>query len=115
MEQQFAVPHQSKDGGRGFTGDVIIFDGERSTSTRIALSAILPTLSNKPNPHIYFFSSAGKASHESDVLRELKARGEKGDGFPGVSVRSRRIPRGWLRTIIAALAQSEPRSGVTDH
>ena len=69
---------RSKDGGRGFTGDVIIFD-EAFNITQSALSAILPTLSSKPNPHIYFFSSAGKASHESDVLRELKARGEKGD------------------------------------
>ena len=69
---------RSKDGGRGFTGDVIVFD-EAFNITQSALSAILPTLSSKPNPHIYFFSSAGKASHESDVLRELKARGEKGD------------------------------------
>ena len=69
---------RSKDGGRGFTGDAIIFD-EAFNITQSALSAILPTLSSKPNPHIYFFSSAGKASAESDVLRELKSRGEKGD------------------------------------
>lgn len=69
---------RSKDGGRGFTGDVIIFD-EAFNITQSAISAILPTLSSKPNPHIYFFSSAGKASQESDVLRELRRRGEKGD------------------------------------
>jgi hypothetical protein len=69
---------RSKDGGRGFTGDVIIFD-EAFNISQSSMSAILPTLSSKPNPHIYFFSSAGKASTESDVLRELKARGEKGD------------------------------------
>lgn len=69
---------RSKDGGRGFTGDVIIFD-EAFNISLSAMSAILPTLSSKPNPHIYFFSSAGKASTESDVLRNLKARGEAGD------------------------------------
>jgi hypothetical protein len=69
---------RSKDGGRGFTGDIIIFD-EAFNITSSAISAIMPTLSSKPNPHIYFFSSAGKASSESDVLRRLKARGEKGD------------------------------------
>jgi hypothetical protein len=69
---------RSKDGGRGFTGDVIIFD-EAFNISQSSISAILPTLSSKPNPHIYFFSSAGKASTESDVLRGLKERGEKGD------------------------------------
>jgi hypothetical protein len=69
---------RSKDGGRGFTGDVIIFD-EAFNISQSSISAILPTLSSKPNPHIYFFSSAGKASQESDVFRELKSRGEKGD------------------------------------
>lgn len=69
---------RSKDGGRGFTGDVIIFD-EAFNISQSSISAILPTLSSKPNPHIYFFSSAGKASAESDVLRELKSRGDRGD------------------------------------
>lgn len=69
---------RSKDGGRGFTGQAIIFD-EAFNITRAALSALLPTLSAVPNPHIYYFSSAAKASEESDVLRELDKRAAEGD------------------------------------
>lgn len=69
---------RSKDGGRGFTGDIIIFD-EAFNIPAAAISALMPTLSSKPNPHIYYFSSAGKSTEESDVLRGLKKQGEEGD------------------------------------
>lgn len=69
---------RSKDGGRGFTGDVIIFD-EAFNLSQSSLAAVLPTLSSVPNPHIYYFSSSGKDTGESDVFRGLKARGDEGD------------------------------------
>lgn len=69
---------RSKDGGRGFTGDVILFD-EAFNLNQASMSAILPTLSSRPNPHIYYFSSSGKDTGESDVFRGLKARGDEGD------------------------------------
>jgi hypothetical protein len=69
---------RSKDGGRGFTGDAIIFD-EAFNIAAAALDALLPTLSSKPNPHVYYFSSAGKTGAESDVLYGLKLQGEAGD------------------------------------
>jgi hypothetical protein len=69
---------RSKDGGRGFTGDVIIFD-EAFNIAQSALSALLPTLSSKPNPHIYYFSSSGKDTGESDVFRGLKKQGDEKD------------------------------------
>jgi hypothetical protein len=69
---------RSKDGGRGFTGDVIIFD-EAFILAQSALAALLPTLSSKKNPHIYYFSSTGKDTGESDVFRKIKERGESGD------------------------------------
>jgi hypothetical protein len=69
---------RSKDGGRGFTGDAIIFD-EAFNIAAAALDALLPTLSSKPNPHVYYFSSAGKTTAESDVLYGLKLQGEAGD------------------------------------
>lgn len=69
---------RSKDGGRGFTGDIIIFD-EAFNLSQSSLSALLPTLSSKPNPHIYYFSSSGKDAGESDVFRGLKAQGDEGD------------------------------------
>jgi phage terminase large subunit-like protein len=69
---------RSKDGGRGFTGDVIIFD-EAFNLNQASMAAILPTLSSRPNPHIYYFSSSGKDTGESDVFRGLKARGDEGD------------------------------------
>lgn len=68
---------RSKDGGRGFTGDVIIFD-EAFNLAQSALSALLPTLSARPNPHIYYFSSTGKDTSESDVFKAIKDRGEAG-------------------------------------
>lgn len=69
---------RSKDGGRGFTGDVIIFD-EAFNLSQSSLAAVLPTLSSVPNPHIYYFSSSGKDTGESDVFRGLKKRGDDGD------------------------------------
>jgi phage terminase large subunit-like protein len=36
-------------------------------------------LSSKPNPHVYYFSSSGKDTGESDVFRGLKAQGDDGD------------------------------------
>lgn len=69
---------RSKDGGRGFTGDIIIFD-EAFNLSQSSLAAVLPTLSSVPNPHIYYFSSSGKDTGESDVFRGLKKRGEEGD------------------------------------
>lgn len=69
---------RSKDGGRGFTGDVIIFD-EAFNLAQAALAALLPTLSSKQNPHIYYFSSTGKDTSESDVFRKIKERGEERD------------------------------------
>lgn len=69
---------RSKDGGRGFTGDVIIFD-EAFNLSQSSLAAVLPTLSSVPNPHIYYFSSSGKDTGESDVFRGLKLRGDEGD------------------------------------
>lgn len=75
---------RSKDGGRGFTGDIIIFD-EAFNLAQAALAALLPTLSSKQNPHIYYFSSTGKDTGESDVLRGIKGRGEQvhADGSVG--------------------------------
>lgn len=69
---------RSKDGGRGFTGDAIIFD-EAFNIASAAVDALLPTLSSKPNPHVYYFSSAGKTAPESDVFYALKLQGESGD------------------------------------
>lgn len=107
--QQIRFLTRSKDGGRGFTGDVIIFD-EAFNITQSAMAAILPTLSSKPNPHIYFFSSAGKASSESDVLRELKARGEKGD--PTLVWRSFSADPSADTDSVEALAQANPAYNV---
>ncbi|MCU1441126.1 MAG: hypothetical protein JWP85_2123 [Rhodoglobus sp.] len=76
---------RSKDGGRGFTGDVIIFD-EAFNLTQSSLAAVLPTLSSRPNPHIYYFSSTGKDTSESDVFRGLKQRGDPTEGAPDRSL-----------------------------
>lgn len=65
--------------GRGFTGDLIIFD-EAFALVQRAMAAMLPTMAAKSmtgNPQIWYTSSTGMP--ESDVLYSLKERAEAGD------------------------------------
>ncbi len=67
--------------GRGLAdGDLIILD-EALFLDPEQMAALVPTASTKPNPQIWYTSSAGKA--ESEQLRGLRARGEQRD--PGLA------------------------------
>lgn len=67
---------RSTGSGRGFTGDCVILD-EAFKLPPEAVGALLPTLSARPNPQLWYASSAGHA--DSEVLRAVRDRGVKGD------------------------------------
>lgn len=61
--------------GRGFSADLIVID-EAYNLTAEAMAAVLPTMSARPNPQVWYTSSAGMTS--SDQLARVRARGESG-------------------------------------
>jgi hypothetical protein len=61
--------------GRGFSADLIVID-EAYNLTAESMAAVLPTLSARPNPQVWYTSSAGMES--SDQLARVRARGVAG-------------------------------------
>lgn len=61
-------------GGRGLSGDLVILDEAFQISTEL-VSDLLPTLSARPAPQVWYTSSAGMDS--SDVLENLRNRALK--------------------------------------
>lgn len=74
--QRLRFVARSTGSGRGFTGDCIILD-EAYALPQSAVGALLPVLSSRPNPQLWYTSSAGHAN--SEVLRAVRDRGVKGD------------------------------------
>lgn len=68
---------RSTGSGRGFSGDCVILD-EAFKLPAEALGALLPTLSARPNPQLWYTSSAGHS--DSEVLRAVRDRGTSGGG-----------------------------------
>ena len=66
---------RSTGSGRGFSADCVILD-EAFKLPQEAIGALMPTLSARPNPQIWYTSSAGH--RESDVLRAMRDRGVTG-------------------------------------
>lgn len=66
--------------GRGFTGDVVILD-EAYNIPDSALSALLPTMATRPNPQLWYASSAvDQTTHlHGMVLARVRRRGLAGD------------------------------------
>lgn len=67
---------RSTGSGRGFTGDCLILD-EAYNLGAAEMAALLPTLSARPNPQVWYTSSAGMVT--SDQLRQVRVRGRKGE------------------------------------
>lgn len=63
--------------GRGFSGDTLILD-EAYALSGAEMAALLPTLSARKNPQVWYTSSAGMAS--SVHLRSIRDRGRAGAG-----------------------------------
>jgi hypothetical protein len=61
--------------GRGFSADTIVID-EAYNLTPEAMAAVLPTMSARPNPQVWYTSSAGMTS--SSQLRRIRERGVQG-------------------------------------
>jgi phage terminase large subunit-like protein len=71
---KFRMMTRSKTAGRGMSPDCVLFD-EALFLAEDVLSAILPAMSARPNPQIWYVSSAG--TWESRVLANLRSRGHK--------------------------------------
>ena len=69
---------RSTGSGRGFTGDRVILD-EAYNLTAEAMAALFPTLSARPNPQVWYTSSAPLPVAVSDVLRGVCRRGRSGE------------------------------------
>jgi phage terminase large subunit-like protein len=67
--------------GRGFSADLVVID-EAYNLTAESMAAVLPTLSARPNPQIWYTSSAGMIS--SEQLARVRDRGIKG-GDPSLA------------------------------
>lgn len=67
---------RSRGSGRGFSGDLVILDEAYALSDD-AMAALLPTLSARPNPQVWYTSSAPMET--STVLRRLCLRGRRGE------------------------------------
>ncbi len=68
---------RSTGSGRGFSGDAIILDEAYNLSAK-AMAALMPTMSARPNPQLWYTSSAGM--EESEVLARIRERGSSGGG-----------------------------------
>lgn len=68
---------RSSGSGRGFSGDLVILDEAYNLSDDM-MSALLPTMAARPNPQLWYTSSAPLPRIESEVLRRLCKRGRAG-------------------------------------
>ena len=78
--QRIRFRTRTKGGGRGFSGDCLILD-EAMVLPEMAHAALLPTLSARPNPQVWYAASAvDQLVHEHGrVLTRVRARGLAGD------------------------------------
>jgi phage terminase large subunit-like protein len=70
---------RSKSSARGFSGDTVILD-EAYLLPSAAMAALLPTLSARPNPQVWYTTSAPPAVDEgSEQIRRLRARAQSSE------------------------------------
>lgn len=74
--QRLRFVARSRSSGRGFTGDCVILD-EAFNLNAEDMAALLPTLAARPNPQVWYASSAGMAT--STQLAAVRERGLTGD------------------------------------
>lgn len=72
--QRLNFKARAKGSGRGFSGDVVYLD---EAFWLMELGAMLPTMSARPNPQLYYLSSHPLPRVESDILRRLCRRGRR--------------------------------------
>jgi hypothetical protein len=78
--QRIRFRTRTKGGGRGFTGDCLILD-EAMILPESSHGALLPTLSARPNPQVWYTGSAvDQEVHEHGmVLARIRERGKRGE------------------------------------
>jgi hypothetical protein len=78
--QRIRYRTRTKGGGRGFSSDCLILD-EAMFLPEMAIGALLPTLSARPNPQVWYTGSAvDQQVHEDGlVFARIRERGLKGD------------------------------------
>lgn len=69
---------RTKGSGRGFSADLVILD-EAYALTAEQMSALIPTLSSRPNPQIWYTSSPPLDGMTGDHLFNLRERAKKKD------------------------------------
>lgn len=74
--QRLRFRTRTKGGGRGFTGDCLILDEAMYLGSQ-QVGALMPTLSARPNPQLWYTGSAG--DQESTQLGRVRSRALKGD------------------------------------
>jgi hypothetical protein len=94
--------------GRGFSGDLIVLDEAMILSTE-AMGALLPTLSARPNPQVWYTSSAGRA--ESTQLARVVKRGRAGND-PSLAYFEWSIDDGDPHDDPASWAKANPALGI---
>lgn len=70
---------RSRSSGRGFSGDVNILD-EAQELPEAAISAMMPTMSARPNPQMIFTGTVPEPENDSAVWTRLMRQGRKGGG-----------------------------------
>lgn len=77
--QRIRFRTRTKGGGRGFSGDCVILD-EAMDLPKTAHGALLPTLSARPNPQVWYTGSAVDQNvHEhGEVFAKIRRRGHDG-------------------------------------
>lgn len=74
---------RSKSSGRGFTGDLLIFD-EAQELPSSAVGAALPTLSARPNPQVAYTGTVPAPEDNSEHFTSVRDRGRAG-GDPSLA------------------------------
>jgi phage terminase large subunit-like protein len=79
--QRIRFRTRTKGGGRGFTGDLVLLD-EAMFLPEVAIAALLPTLSARPNPQVWYTGSAvDQTVHQhGSVFSRIRRRGIAGEG-----------------------------------
>ena len=72
---RFKMIARTRTSGRGFSPDCLIMDEAFAVSPDV-MAAQLPSLAARPNPQVWYLSSAG--TYESEVLLGLRRRGHSG-------------------------------------
>jgi phage terminase large subunit-like protein len=94
--------------GRGFSGDVIVLDEAMILSPAV-MAALLPTMSARPNPQVWYTASAGFP--DSNLLRAVRERGKAG-GDPGLAWFEWSAPEDASLDDRAAWAAANPALGI---